>query len=133
MVQQREARLVNEWLAMNYPNSLQWRRVRLGPLPTNEMARMYKVTQRWVDAIFITGEVVNLLEAKLRPDLAAIAQLQAYDRLFPDTPEFSQFRNNRRELHFLCPRNDSVMEKSCAENNIQYHAYAPAWLMEPRV
>jgi len=130
MAQQKEARLVNEWLMLKHPKALQWRRVRLGPLPTKELSGMYKVTLRWVDAIYIEDGRVNLVEAKLKPDLGAIAQLETYRDLFVKTPEFTEYHGSPINLVFLTIRRDPVMEEQCARREIRYEIYAPDWIFQ---
>jgi len=130
MAQQKEARLVNEWLMLNHPNALQWRRVRLGPLPNKELARMYMVTLRWADAIYVEDGTVFIVEAKMRPDLGAISQLKAYKDLFYQTPEFTEFRNRPVELILLTTRRDPVLFDMCKREGIHYEVYAPAWLFQ---
>ena len=65
--QMKESELLSTWLWAKHRTALQWRNTRLGLLPTKELARMYMVTLRWVDAIFIENGVVHLVEAKLTP------------------------------------------------------------------
>jgi len=130
MAQQKEARLVNEWMAIEHPNDLQWKRVRLGPLPDKQLARMYMITLRWADAIFIKDNTVNIVEAKLKPELGAISQLEAYRDLFPQTPEFTAYKTSPIHLIYLCTRKDPVVERMCEERGIEYVIYAPKWLFE---
>jgi len=128
VVQQREAKLVNEWLMTFHPNALQWRRVRLGPLPKKELASLYKVTLRWVDAIFKEGDKIYLVEAKLKPTPSAIGQLKLYKELFYQTPEFSEFHNLPVEMILLTTREDPHVKNLCIQEGINYVVYKPSWL-----
>jgi len=112
---------------MFHPYALQWRRVRLGPLPKKELASMYKVTLRWVDAIFIEHDTVYLVEAKLRNDMGAISQLKEYKRLFPQTPEFSAFKNYPVRCILLIPYPWPDLVKAAEEENIEVVVYKPKW------
>lgn len=127
MTQQGEAKFVNDWLAQYHPTALQWKRIRLGPLPNVELAKMYEVTLRWVDAIFIENESVHLVEAKLVNQLAGIAQLELYAKLFRDTPEFSAYKNMPIVSHLVAPRTEPEVKRMCAEKGIIYEVYTPAW------
>ena len=128
MVQQGEAKLVNEWLALHHPNALQWRRVRLGPLPLVDQQNLYKVTLRWVDAIFFEDDKVHIVEAKLKPSPTAIGQLELYKRLFKETPEFSQYFDKEIKLIFLTTYEDKYVKDMCIDKGIDYVVYVPEWL-----
>lgn len=125
--QQSEAKLVNEWLLLNFPNSLQWKRVRLGPLPDKKLAKLYSVTLRWADAIAYKDGVVYLIEAKLKPTASALGQLLDYKVLFPDTPEFEDLKDKQIKLIFLTTRLDESLKRLYEEHNIKYEVYNPPW------
>jgi hypothetical protein len=125
MVQQSEAKLVNDWLWTFHPTSLQWRRVRLGIVPDKEYAKMYMVILRWADAIFIEDGKVHIVEAKLRPDAGAIGQLEHYKDLFTRTPEFQQYWNYPIELILLTPYLDLELVALCSKKGIRYEHYVP--------
>jgi len=112
-----------------HPTALQWRRVRLGPLPKKELATMYKVTLRWVDAIFVEGGKVHLVEAKLKPTPSAIGQLKLYKELFYQTPEFSEFHSYPVELILLTTRDDPDVRRLCELEGIKYIVYQPKWIL----
>ena len=119
----KESQMVHKWLLKNYPTALQWKRVRLGPLPDTKEARMYMVTQRWADAIFIHDGYVNIVEAKLKPDAGAFGQLDLYASLFPQTPEFTQYRNWPIQKIFLCPVLDVGLVELASKKGIKYVVY----------
>ena len=89
----KETHVLNAWLWQNHHTDLQWQRVRLGQLPTNEMARMYMVKLRWADAIVISDGFVNIIEAKLKAEPGAFGQLDLYADLFKATPAFMKYWN----------------------------------------
>jgi hypothetical protein len=130
MAQQMEAKYVNEWLQLNYPDKLTWKRVRLGVLPTNELSRMYMVTSRWVDAVVLDDGKVILVEAKLRPQPGAISQLQLYDNEFPRTAMFKDLWNKQRELVFLTTREVSGIKELADAAGIRYAVYRPDWVID---
>ena len=90
MAQQREGRLVNEWLWKTYPTKLQWKRVRLGQTPNKVEAAYYKVLLRWADAIVINDMDVVIIEGKIRPGFGALGQLEAYKELFNIATTYNQ-------------------------------------------
>lgn len=128
----KESELLVKWLWEFHREKLQWRRVRLGVVPTKEMAREYNVLLRWVDAIFIDNGIVYLVEAKLRPHPGAIGQLELYKKLFYQTLEFKQYWNNPVRLILLCPILDTNMAELCSEKDIIYEIWPkPAFISTP--
>jgi len=130
MGQQREAKFVNEWLMMKFPSSLQWKRVRLGPLPDKKLGALMKITLRWADAIVFDGETVFIIEAKLRSDLGALAQLEEYRALFRETPEFSILKDKPVEMILLLPYGWADLVRAAAQRGIRVEIFMPAWLYE---
>lgn len=129
MAQQVEARLVNEYLWEHYKDKPQWKRVRLGQVNDKEQAALYSVTLRWVDAVVLDGEQLILIEAKVKPDLGAMGQLEEYSKLIRLTPEFSQYSSFPHKLIIVTTRADLNMMKSSVERGIEYVIYAPDWVI----
>ena len=121
----KESDLVNKWMWEFHPTSLQWRRVRLGVVPTKEAAREYLVILRWADAVFVEAGVVHIVEAKLRPNAGAIGQLEHYKLLFGRTPEFSQYWNYPIQLILLANYPDLEIVELCSRKDIQFVLYQP--------
>lgn len=130
MAQQYEAKYVNEWLLLNYPNKPYWKRVHLGPLPKKTLARMYLVTQRWADAVIKNGDSIVLVEAKLRPTAAAVGQLLLYKDLFRQTDMFREFWGFPLKLVFLTTREDKDIKAQCDAHDIDYVVYRPKWVID---
>lgn len=121
--QQKESILLVRWLAKFHRTDLQWRRVRLGEVATKEEAKYYKVILRWCDAIFIKDGFVNIVEAKLRPSLGVIGQLQGYKKLFPVTPEFSQYKDWPVRMILLSSYLDLNIAELCRDKDIIYEVW----------
>ena len=130
MAQQMEARLINEYVMSTYPNDLQWRRVRIGPVPTKEDARMYKTTLRWVDAIVLHNNTVLIIEGKVRPELGARSQIEMYMQLFRSTPEFSAYWEYPMKGVLVTCLEDILVKNDCNEHGIDYVVYKPMWINE---
>jgi len=126
-MRQKEARFLNEWLMMRWPTALQWKRVRLGPLPDKDLGALMKITLRWVDAVVFDGEKVWLVEAKLKSELGAIAQLKEYKRLFPETPEFQLLRDKPIEMMLLIPYEWVDLVAAAKREGIIVEIFKPAW------
>ena len=122
----KESELVNKWISTFHRSSLQWRRVRLGQVANKEEANLYKVILRWADAIFIENGAVNIVEAKLRPDLGTLGQLEGYKELFKVTPEFSQYWNYPINLILLTPFLDLNIVELCTKKGITYENWQPS-------
>jgi len=116
----KESDLVNKWVWTFHPTSLQWRRVRLGIVPTKEAAREYLVILRWADLVFVENGIVYIVEAKLRPNAGAIGQLEHYKLLFGRTPEFSQYWTYPIELILLTNYMDLEIVELCSQKGIKY-------------
>ena len=129
MVQQSEAKFVNDWMKINHPNVLQWSRVRLGLLPEGGIGKMMNVTQRYADKIFLEDDTLFIVEAKLRKQVGAIAQLELYKQLLPDTPEFSSLKGYPIRLILLAPRKDPDLVQMCEAREIAYEIYTPNWVI----
>ena len=125
MVQQKESILLTKWLAKFHRTSPQWKRVRLG-IPANpEEAKLYSVLLRWADAIFLEDGFANIVEAKLRPDLGTIGQLEGYKELFKVTPEFVAYEKWPIKMILLSPVLDLGIAEIASKKNITYEVWKP--------
>ena len=125
MVQQKESILLTSWLKTFHRTSPQWKRVRLG-IPANpEEAKMYSVLLRWADCVFLEDGIMYIVEAKIRPDLGAIGQLEGYKDLLKVTPEFSAYENWPIKLILVSPIMDLGIAQICSKKDIIYDVWAP--------
>lgn len=125
MVQQKESILLTSWLKEFHRTSPQWKRVRLG-IPANpEEAKLYSVLLRWADAVFLENGIMYIVEAKLRPDLGAIGQLEGYKELLKVTPEFSAYENWPIKLILLSAMLDLGIAQICTKKDIIYEVWKP--------
>jgi len=115
---------------LKFPTAMQWRRVRVGPIPDKKLGRLMKITLRWVDAVVYDGTNVYIIEAKLRPELGAISQLKEYVRLFRETPEFSMIRDKPIVPILLLPYEWKDLIDAARREGIQVEIYKPRWLYE---
>ena len=119
----KETDMLNAWLWEKHRTDIQWRRIRLGVLPTKELARMYMVILRWADAIYLKDGVVYIVEAKLRAEPGALGQLELYKELFPQTPEFDQYKEWPIKLVLLSSVVDLNMVQLCSKKGIDYEVF----------
>lgn len=123
--QQKESVLLTKWLAKFHRTSLQWKRQRLGQVANPQEAKIYSVILKYCDAVFIEDGYVHIVEAKLRPNLGVIGQLEGYKKLFPVTPEFFHYWNWNIKMILLTPVLDLNIVELCKDKNIIYEIWKP--------
>lgn len=99
--------------------------MRLGVPAFPEEAKLYSVTLRWADAIFLDEGFVNIVEAKLKPNLGVIGQLEGYKELFKVTPEFSQWKDWPIKMIILAPVLDLGIVELAGKKGIIYEQFIP--------
>ena len=119
----KETDLLNAWLWDKHRTDVQWRRVRLGVLPTKELNRMYMTIMKWADAIFLNDGIVHIVEAKIRPNFGATGQLKGYKMLFPQTPEFTAYRDWPIKMILLTMTEDLNTIESASQEGIEYEIF----------
>ncbi len=113
-------------------------RVKLGQIPAwssksiseGAPADLYKVYQRWADAIVITKTHLILIEAKIKPDPGVISQILLYDQLIPKTDHLRQYSKLRRLNILLLAQHDSEVEELARNNNIEVQYFSPPWVKD---
>lgn len=129
----KETDLLNAWLWEHHRHDLQWRRVRLGVLPTKALARMYMTILRWADAIVMNDGQVTIVEAKLRAQPGVISQLELYKKLFGQTPEFSQYKGWPVKMLILSSVIDLNMVELASEKGILFEIFTEADVNKTRM
>jgi len=99
-------------------------------LPAGVSERIFTVTQRYADAICIFEDHIEIWEAKLIRPLAAITQLQLYERLFRRTPEFARYTDAEILLSILTPIRDPDLEDIASDAGIEIVYWEPEWVSE---
>ncbi len=117
--------MLMQWILKKHRTKVQWRRVRLGTVATKEEARIYSVVLRWADFIYLDGGFVNIVEAKIKPTPEAVGQLQMYETLFRQTPEFKAYRNWPIVLTLLTTMHDLQMVEFASSKGIKYEVFKP--------
>lgn len=88
------------------------------------------VTQRYADAVCIFDDHIEIWEAKLIRPLAAVTQLQLYEKLFRKTYEFARYVDAEVGLHILTPIRDPDLADIAGAAEIDIHYWEPAWVSE---
>jgi len=125
-----ESKLMQEFLVSRYPNWLCWKRCEVGPIRGGKDAKYFKKLRRWADAIITDTERVFIIEAKMRPDHGAIAQVQTYMKLFPETPEFTQLRDLPVFGLLLTTQEDEAIQEVASMWGIGYEVFVPSFMDE---
>lgn len=119
----KENAMLQAWMWKHHRSDPQWRRVRLGVLPTKESNRIYMTILRWADAIYLKDGAVWIVEAKLRPDLGALGQLRGYAKLFKNTLEFKNYWDWPIKKILLTAGRDLNIIQMCTEDDIIYEYF----------
>jgi hypothetical protein len=141
----RDMRLVEDYIDQNYPGHTKWLRIRLGTLReelifkgmAKEEERLASVWKRYADAVVLDGEKLILIEGAVNPDLGDISRLLGYEKLLRQTPEFKEYANLPIEKQLVLAVEDKVLEDLAGEANVKVVYYKPEWvityLMESRL
>ena len=119
----KESAMLQAWLTKMHPTDIRFKRVRLGPMPLKEPAAQFKVLQRWADAILIHDGMVEIIEAKLRPNLGVIGQLEGYKKLFLQTPEFTQYHKYPVKMKILAMEFVTDVVEFASDRGIEYEVF----------
>jgi len=128
MTQQLERKFVSEFINAELRDKHWQTRVRLGPLPPGEDARLYMTKLRWADIVTFEPNIVTIFEAKLEPNSKAVGQLLEYKNLFFQSPHFQQYATAQVNLVFLTSRIDTSVQEVCESNGVEYKVFRPDWI-----
>jgi len=128
MTQQLERKFVSEFINAELRDKHWQTRVRLGPLPPGEEARLYMTKLRWADIVTFEPNIVTIFEAKLEPNSKAVGQLLEYKNLFFQSPHFQQYATAQVNLCFVTSRVDTSVQEVCESNGVEYKVFRPDWI-----
>jgi hypothetical protein len=136
--QQRERRLLAEWLALHHPDEPTQQQVRLGAftpsISTDGLDRTeikaLGVWRRFADAIVYRRTELLLIEASIPADVGYVSRLELYARLVPLTPELAPYLDRPVALLYLCAIEDPIVTAIAREHGIRVEVYFPPWAVE---
>jgi len=128
VTQQLERKFVNQFVNEQLSGKHWQTRVRLGPLPPGEDARLYMTKLRWADIVTFEPNIVTIFEAKLEPNSKAAGQLVEYKNLFFQSPHFAQYANAQVNLVFVTSRVDTSVQETCENMGVEYRVFRPDWV-----
>ena len=135
--QQREARMLGEWVAERFPRA---ERIifnaRLGPLPKELNGRplpwakrqMLGVFNRYADALVLSGGKLHLVECAIRAAVEKVAQLEIYAQLLPETEELEELRGLTPRPILVAATEDSAIRRFCEGKGVEFVVFRPAWV-----
>ncbi len=136
--QQRERRLLAEWLALRYPDARVQQQVRLGAfqpsIATEGLDRtelkMLGAWRRYADALIYGRTSLILIEASIPADVGYVSRLHLYRRLIPLTPELAEWATLPVVMLYLCAMEDPVVTMLAREAGIRVEVFQPLWVGE---
>ena len=134
--QPREMQMLSEWLVKTQQGKRWMTRVRLGSpkpsVPRAEMSleerAMIGSWRRWADAVILTDDRVQIVEAAIRPNPGKISQLELYRLLLPHTPELTAWRGLPIDMILLYAIEDPATILLARQKGILCIEYKPTWL-----
>jgi hypothetical protein len=137
--EQREKRLVAEWLQLTYPDAYYQLNVRLGSLPldlgtsdtdTPEARLVHNAFARWADAIVFLDDRTVLVEGKIVAHPVALAELEVYERILPASPYLNLPRDRPIEKVLVYAKPDALVTQLAHEKGVRLAQYDPPWVDE---
>lgn len=121
-----ESVLMREYVEKFYGDQPHWYKIGVGPIPKENEGKLYAITQRWADAIVRTPDGMLIIEGKMRckPDVAS--QLLNYGDLFPQTPLFTKYKDEKVKLKVVCAMIDDTTKAFIEKHNIEVEMYKPS-------
>lgn len=137
-LQQRERRLITEYVRTAFPNDRAFFNFRVGPLPAQAAGvdigklspNIWKVYNRYVDALVIKPDKMIAIEAKLESVPGAVSQLELYKQLIPQTPELAAYAQLPIDLEIVCAFADPEFIKFANSKGITVQVFRPPWAVE---
>jgi len=138
MGQQRERRLIAEYIAAKFPKDRVIFGCRLGPVPEKLVAtlgprkalRMARGMRPEVDALVIRDRRLILVEAKIIRWIDGIAKLPLYKSLVATTPELEAYQDHDIEMRLCFPWSSETIEAAANSLGVVLDIYHQPWIDE---
>ena len=137
MTEQRERRMIVDYVRTKYPDATVYYNFKVGGAPSSlekntsviENPNIALPWARYVDALVITPTELLLIEAKLPAKPEAVAQLMLYRQLLPKTPQLSGYLNLPVRLRIVTARPDPQLVEFAAQQGIEVEIFQPDYAM----
>jgi len=138
MGEQRERRLIAEYIVDRFPRNQVIYGCPLGPVPTHLVAtlgprkalRMARGLRPEVDALVIQDHRLILVEAKIQKWLDGIAKLPVYRSLIPTTEELTQYQDYDVEMRLCFPWYSESVEAAAKGAGVVLDVFHQPWIDE---
>lgn len=136
--QEREERLLAEFLAEFFPTAQVRTRVRLGNVAITPPAagleeaerRLLKNMARWVDALVIRPTDVILVEAEILPSPGGPSTLAFYERAMRNDPDFAELLSLPLRKMLVWAFDDPTLRRVAEEFGVEVRVFSPPWIRE---
>jgi len=137
VTQQRETRLLSEYLMEHWEGVPVRMNVPVGPLPAGLVDAVGARAIGWarpfrpeVDALVWPGGKLILVEAKILSVIDGIAKLPVYAGLVSTTPELLPYAGLPREMICVCPWDADHVHAMAKTVGVSIAVFRPAWIEE---
>jgi len=138
MGEQRERRLIAEYIVDRFPRSQVIYGCPLGPVPQHLVAtlgprkalRMARGLRPEVDALVIQDHRLILVEAKIQKWLDGIAKLPVYRSLIPTTEELKEYQGWEVEMRLCFPWYSESVEAAAKGAGVVLDVFHQPWIDE---
>ena len=136
MGQQRERRLVAEYIVDRFPRAHVIYGCPLGPVPEKLVAtlgprkalRMARGLRPEVDALVVLDHKLILVEAKMQRWVDGIAKLPVYRSLIPTTPELQQYKEHEVEMRLCFPWESENVREAARQAGVVLDVFHQPWI-----
>jgi hypothetical protein len=133
-----ETRLLHEWLANRYPDRRVVTNVRVGAVPAELQDESLSEAQLsalggwrlWADAVVWDPPQIIIVEAMVIPRLGKISQLAGYLKLWPQTPEYADYRDWPAQGILLMAVDSPVVRAVARDAGLLSVVYTPPWVAQ---
>jgi len=130
MAQQREGRLLKEWIWEHHPDVPVHYNYPLGEHAEEKGFKEYMTLAPRCDALYVDDEVIFIVEAKIVDEHKGIAELLNYKRLVPKTTSLRQYIGLPIELILLRAREKPDVTEAAIDAGITPVLFRPKWVVE---
>jgi len=138
MGQQRERRLIAEYIVEKFPRAPVIYGCPLGPVPQKMIAtlgprkalRMARGLRPEVDALVVLDHRLVLVEAKILRWIDGIAKLPVYKSLVPTTEELKQYGGYDVEMRLCFPWSSETIEEAARNAGVVLDVFHQPWIDE---
>lgn len=134
--QQREIRLVNEFLATYYPDAQIQTQVPLGPIAPRNEGMFISESELWllgrfrrrVDAVVFLPDQTIIIEGAIKPNPGDLSIVEFYAELLPFSPEMADRSALPVRKLLVWALKDSALMAFALKRGIEVSIFHPSWI-----